>query len=109
MLSWRLGLKATALYRDGSKLSQPLASSLFGDDEDAEERAAELFARSPERIIERVVTRPERREPPHRRQGYTQEARVSGHKVHLRTGEHRDGRLAELIIDMYEEGSAFAR
>jgi ribonucleoside-diphosphate reductase alpha chain len=73
MLSWRLGLKATALYRDGSKLSQPLASSLFGDDEEAEDKAAELYAQSPaervpivaerivERIIERVVTKPERR------------------------------------------------
>src|SRR5207302_10868084 len=65
MLSWRLGLKATALYRDGSKLSQPLASSLFGDDEEAEERAAELFAQSPaqraplvaERIVDRVGER----------------------------------------------------
>jgi hypothetical protein len=47
ILSSRLGLKATALYRDGSKLSQPLASSLFGDDEDAEERGADLFAQSP--------------------------------------------------------------
>jgi len=119
MLSWRLGLKATALYRDGSKLSQPLASSLFGDDDDAEERAADLFAQSPaqraplvaerivERIIERVVTRPERRELPHRRKGYTQKARVGGHKIYLRTGEYEDGSLAEIFIDMHKEGSAF--
>ena len=123
MLSWRLGLKATALYRDGSKLSQPLAASLFGDDEEAEERAAELFAQSPaqraplvaerivervvERVVEKVVQRGERRRLPNRRKGYTQKATVGGHKVYLRTGEHEDGRLAEVFIDMHKEGSAF--
>ncbi|HTZ34723.1 MAG TPA: vitamin B12-dependent ribonucleotide reductase, partial [Stellaceae bacterium] len=119
MLSWRLGLKAVALYRDGSKLSQPLASNLFGDDEEAEDKAAELYAQSPaervplvaerivERIIERVVTRPERRVLPHRRKGYTQKARVGGHKIYLRTGEYEDGSLAEVFIDMHKEGSAF--
>jgi ribonucleoside-diphosphate reductase alpha chain len=123
MLSWRLGLKATALYRDGSKLSQPLAASLFGDDEEAEERVAELFAQSPveraplvaeriverivERVVERVVQRGERRRLPNRRKGYTQKAVVGGHKVYLRTGEHEDGRLAEVFIDMHKEGSAF--
>jgi ribonucleoside-diphosphate reductase alpha chain len=123
MLSWRLGLKATALYRDGSKLSQPLASSLFGDDEEADEQAADLFALSPaqraplvaeriverivERVIEKVVQRGERRRLPNRRKGYTQKAVVGGHKVYLRTGEHEDGRLAEVFIDMHKEGSAF--
>ena len=122
-LSWRLGLKATALYRDGSKLSQPLAASLLGDDEEAEERAAELFAQSPaqraplvaeriverfvERVVERVVQRGERRRLPNRRKGYTQKAIVGGHKVYLRTGEHEDGKLAEVFIDMHKEGSAF--
>ena len=122
-LAWRLGLKATALYRDGSKLSQPLASSLLGDDEEAEERAAELFAQSPaqrarlvaerivervvERVVEKVVHRGERRRLPNRRKGYTQKATVGGHKVYLRTGEHEDGRLAEVFIDMHKEGSAF--
>jgi ribonucleoside-diphosphate reductase alpha chain len=119
MLSWRLGLKATALYRDGSKLSQPLASSLFGDDEEAEEEAAALFAQAPaaraplvaerivERVVERLVQRGERRRLPNRRKGYTQKATVGGHKVYLRTGEHDDGRLAEVFIDMHKEGSAF--
>jgi ribonucleoside-diphosphate reductase alpha chain len=122
-LSWRLGLKATALYRDGSKLSQPLAASLFGADEEAEDRAAELYAQSPaqraplvaeriverfiERVVERVVQRGERRRLPNRRKGYTQKATVGGHKVYLRTGEHEDGRLAEVFIDMHKEGSAF--
>jgi ribonucleoside-diphosphate reductase alpha chain len=119
MLSWRLGLKATALYRDGSKLSQPLASNLFGDDEDAEDKAAELYERTAaervplvaerivERVIERVVSRAERRRLANRRKGYTQKAMVGGHKVYLRTGEYEDGKLAELFIDMHKEGSAF--
>ncbi len=123
MLSWRLGLKATALYRDGSKLSQPLASSIFGEDDEAEDRAAELYAMPPaqrvplvaerivERVVERVVTREvhraERTRLPDRRKGYTQKATVGGHKVYLRTGEYEDGRIAEIFIDMHKEGSAF--
>jgi ribonucleoside-diphosphate reductase alpha chain len=122
-LSWRLGLKATALYRDGSKLSQPLAASLLGDDEAAEDAAAEFFDEPParraplvaeriverivERFVETVVQRGERRRLPNRRKGYTQKATVGGHKVYLRTGEHEDGKLAEVFIDMHKEGSAF--
>jgi ribonucleoside-diphosphate reductase alpha chain len=119
-LSWELGVKATALYRDGSKLSQPLASNLLGDDDEAEDRAAELLAQSPaervplvaerivERVIERVVARAEgRRRLPNRRKGYTQKAVVGGHKVYLRTGEYEDGKIAEIFIDMHKEGSAF--
>ena len=114
-LSWRLGLKAVALYRDGSKLSQPLASKLFEDDEEAEElyelspaqRAPLVAERIVERIVERVVIRAERTRLPHRRKGYTQKATVGGHKVYLRTGEYEDGRLAEIFIDMHKEGSAF--
>ncbi|MGE5270746.1 MAG: vitamin B12-dependent ribonucleotide reductase [Thiohalocapsa sp.] len=121
MLAWKLGLKATALYRDGSKLSQPLASTLFGDDDAEEDRATELYTLSPaaraplvaERIVERVVERivevhrAERRPLPFRRKGYTQKANVGGHKVYLRTGEWEDGKLAEIFIDMHKEGSAF--
>jgi ribonucleoside-diphosphate reductase alpha chain len=120
MLAWRLGLKATALYRDGSKLSQPLASTLFGEDDEAQDQAAELYSMNPaqrtplvaerivERIIERVVTRAEgRRRLPNRRKGYTQKAMVGGHKVYLRTGEWDEGGIAEIFIDMHKEGSAF--
>jgi ribonucleoside-diphosphate reductase alpha chain len=118
-LSWQLGLKAVALYRDGSKLSQPLASALFGDDDEAEDKAAELLAQTPaqrtpvvaerivERVIERIVARAERRKLSNRRKGYTQKAVVGGHKVYLRTGEYEDGTLAEVFIDMHKEGSAF--
>jgi ribonucleoside-diphosphate reductase alpha chain len=118
-LSWQLGLKAVALYRDGSKLSQPLASTLFGDDDEADDKTAELLAQTPaqrtpvvaerivERVIERIVARAERRKLSNRRKGYTQKAVVGGHKVYLRTGEYEDGQLAEVFIDMHKEGSAF--
>ena len=113
MLSWRLGLKANALYRDGSKLSQPLSASLLGtDDEEAIDELAEQLPaqRVPaivERVVERYVNRAERRKLPQRRKGYTQKAIVGGHKVYLRTGEYEDGKLAEIFIDMHKEGSAF--
>jgi ribonucleoside-diphosphate reductase alpha chain len=115
-LSWRLGLKAVALYRDGSKLSQPLASTLFDDDEAADDlyelspaqRTPIVAERIVERIVERVVARgPDREHLPNRRKGYTQKATVGGHKLYLRTGEYEDGRLAEIFIDMHKEGSAF--
>jgi ribonucleoside-diphosphate reductase alpha chain len=120
MLSWKLGLKANALYRDGSKLSQPLQSQLIeDDDEEVEEGVAELMQKNPvervpviaerivERVIERVIATHERRRLPQRRKGYTQKAVVGGHKVYLRTGEYEDGSLAEVFIDMHKEGSAF--
>jgi len=116
LLSWRLALKANALYRDGSKLSQPLAA-VFGDDEGVE--AAEEIASAPaaakattvvERIVERIVEKvaiAERMRLPNRRKGYTQKANVGGHKVYLRTGEYEDGRIGEIFIDMHKEGAAF--
>jgi ribonucleoside-diphosphate reductase alpha chain len=117
MLSWKLAIKANALYRDGSKLSQPLASSLV-DDEDLDEfMEAPAAAKAPvvaERIIERVVEKvvearqkAGRARLPHRRKGYTQKAVVGGHKVYLRTGEYEDGSLGEIFIDMHKEGAAF--
>ena len=120
MLSWRLALKANALYRDGSKLSQPLNSQLIEDDEDGGRRdretvmAASMPARTAaisEKIVERVVERierlRERERLPDRRKGYTQKAVVGGHKVYLRTGEYQDGRIGEIFIDMHKEGAAF--
>ncbi|MBX3577128.1 MAG: vitamin B12-dependent ribonucleotide reductase [Rhizobiaceae bacterium] len=121
MLSWKLGLKANALYRDGSKLSQPLNASLIADEEDEDDavetlvaqpaaaRAAAVAAAVTERIVERIVEREVhfREKLPNRRQGYTQKAVVGGHKVYLRTGEFGDGRLGEIFIDMHKEGAAF--
>ncbi|WP_138379962.1 vitamin B12-dependent ribonucleotide reductase [Luteithermobacter gelatinilyticus] len=111
MLSWRLGLKANALYRDGSKLSQPLNTSLLKEDDLAEDKSqAEKTRIVAERIVERIVEQqgPARRQKlPSRRKGYTQKAMVGGHKVYLRTGEYDDGRLGEIFIDMHKEGAAF--
>ena len=115
-LSWSLGVKANALYRDGSKLSQPLSASLIEDDEDLEEVLAEapqaervtvLAEKIVEKIIYREIERANRQRLPERRKGYTQKAIVGGHKVYLRTGEYADGSLGEIFIDMHKEGAAF--
>src|SRR5271167_4855484 len=120
LLSWKLGLKANALYRDGSKLTQPLQSQLIADDEDDEDldavstflerpqaaRAAGLAEKIVEKVVERIVVMRERERMPDRRKGYTQKAVVGGHKVYLRTGEYDDGRLGEIFIDMHKEGAA---
>jgi ribonucleoside-diphosphate reductase alpha chain len=112
MMSWKLGLKANALYRDGSKLSQPLSSSILDEDDlddmedDVMEQPAQVQAQViAERIIERHIT--ERKFLPHRRKGYTQKAIVGGHKVYLRSGEYEDGQIGEIFIDMHKEGAAF--
>jgi ribonucleoside-diphosphate reductase alpha chain len=120
MLSWRLGLKANALYRDGSKLSQPLNSQLIEDEEEEADDAVEALVASNqparaavvaekivERIVERIERTRERERLPDRRKGYTQKAVVGGHKVYLRTGEYADGRLGEIFVDMHKEGAAF--
>ncbi len=95
---WRLGLKAVALYRDGCKASQPLSTS-NDDKEEAKEEA----------VVAPLSARPvgTRVRLPHKRGGFTQEARVGGHKVFLRTGEYEDGTLGEIFVDMHKEGAAF--
>ena len=112
LLSWRLGLKANALYRDGSKLSQPLQAAILSDDEEedtvqelVEAPAAQRAQILAQQMAERVLAR--RTSLPDRRKGYTQKATVGGHKVYLRTGEYQDGRLGEIFIDMHKEGAAF--
>jgi len=115
-LSWSLGIKANALYRDGSKLSQPLAASLVEDDEEAEEilasgsaqeKARVLAEKIVEKVIVKEIVRSHREKLPERRKGYTQKAIVGGHKVYLRTGEYKDGQLGEIFIDMHKEGAGF--
>jgi len=133
MASWTLGLKAIALYRDGSKLSQPLSSAMvedltgdlddLNDLDDAADKAeiADIAARevaarpstSQPQIIERVTEKlvhrylAKRRRMPDRRAGYTQKAVIGGHKVYVHTGEYADGTLGEIFIDMHKEGAAF--
>jgi len=118
LLSWKLALKANALYRDGSKLSQPLSAQLIAHDEEEEDaieafleratpaRASGIAEKVVEKIVERVTVLRERERMPDRRKGYTQKAVVGGHKVYLRTGEYDDGRLGEIFIDMHKEGAA---
>ena len=114
-LSWSLGVKANALYRDGSKLSQPLSSALIDENDDVENTLQEIpHADRPkvlaEKIIEKIIVKEVSRgrlKLPERRKGYTQKAMVGGHKVYLRTGEYKEGKLGEIFIDMHKEGAAF--
>jgi ribonucleoside-diphosphate reductase alpha chain len=106
LLSWRLMLKANALYRDGSKLSQPLNTVAdFPEEAPAEEEAKHPPVRIAEKIVHRYLAR--RRRLPDRRAGYTQKARIGNHKIYLRTGEYEDGTLGEIFVDMHKEGAAF--
>jgi ribonucleoside-diphosphate reductase alpha chain len=111
LLSWRVGLKANALYRDGSKLSQALYASQEGTEELHElsepEKAKVLAEKVVERVVERFMPHTQRHRLPNRRKGYTQKASIGGHKVYLRTGEYDDGSLGEIFIDMHKEGASF--
>ncbi|MFZ9660550.1 MAG: vitamin B12-dependent ribonucleotide reductase [Chitinophagaceae bacterium] len=131
LLSWQLGLKACALYRDGSKLSQPLSNKSekkSKDNESAEEEHVsqdsqfidvgkltveelldELQKRmhaSPDTKLKRQLSRiVERKTLPHKRRGFTQKAKINGQAIFLRTGEYNDGTLGEIFIDLAKEGS----
>ncbi len=115
--SWKLGLKSIALYRDGSKASQPLSSlgdDSAGEDDPALEEALGIEHRlaygplpegiSPSEAYAQGMN-PPRFLLPSRRRGFTQEARVGGHKLYIRTGEYSDGTLGELFIDLAKEGA----
>jgi ribonucleoside-diphosphate reductase alpha chain len=119
-LSWQLMTKANALYRDGSKLSQPLNSvadspeaallaAVTAEPEPAKEEPKPVVVQAAERITEKIVHRyiARRRRLPDRRAGYTQKARIGNHKMYIRTGEYEDGTLGEIFIDMHKEGAAF--
>jgi ribonucleoside-diphosphate reductase alpha chain len=121
MLSWKNALKAVALYRDGSKLSQPLSSLAPGVDPLADailalEQGLDNSDRSSsdrsssERSSERAfpdASLGRRRSLPNRRGGYTQKAKLGGHSIFIRTGEYDDGSLGEIFLDMHKEGAAF--
>ena len=124
---WRLGLKAVALYRDGCKSSQPLSTSDKKKEDKQSAKANQSNAtkerEAPVVTSTTLVTTPTtivpfaddgarppatiRHRLPKKRRGFTQEARVGGHKVFLRTGEYDDGSLGEIFIDMHKEGAAF--
>jgi ribonucleoside-diphosphate reductase alpha chain len=125
---WRLGLKAVALYRDGCKASQPLSTGGEKKKEDKKTLvSAAVDTLPPEPLLAPMPQSAEREAQPQltlnitpntrlygqrarlpkKRHGFTQEARVGGHKIFLRTGEYDDGQLGEIFIDMHKEGAAF--
>ena len=106
LFAWKSMVKAVALYRDGSKLSQPLSAST--DSGKTVETTPEVLTVA-EKMTERVVFRylAKRRPLPARRNGYTQKAVIGGHKLYLRTGEYDDGTVGEIFLDMHKEGAAF--
>lgn len=106
MQSWKMGIKANALYRDGSKLSQPL-NSINEEELEAilEEKENNDIIKIAERIIHRYIAK--RRRLPDRRTGYTQKAKINGQSVYIRTGEYDNGQIGEIFIDMHREGAAF--
>ncbi len=109
-LSWELMTKANAIYRDGSKLSQPLNAAAFEElDLDDSDSQTEQITKITEKIVEKVIykERSKRNPLPNRRYGYTQKASIGGHKVYLRTGEYENQQLGEIFIDMHKEGAAY--
>ncbi|MBF0493450.1 MAG: vitamin B12-dependent ribonucleotide reductase [Deltaproteobacteria bacterium] len=105
MQGWKLGLKAIALYRDGCKMSQPLSSGTKNAKKKEEEKTEAVAPQTP--VVQDQLSEPKRKRLPVKRRGLTQEARVGGHKVYLRTGEYEDGNLGEIFIDMHKEGASF--
>ena len=129
-LSWELGLKANALYRDGCKLSQPLSTKASSEDklETVEEVLGEaanvrLSDLTPDQVLEAaraIIERSqdtkfkrqlssvvEKKSMPTKRRGFTQKAAVGGQTIYVRTGEYEDNTLGEIFIDMHKEGATF--
>ena len=120
MMSWQLGLKANALYRDGSKLSQPLSTKSdkkegtdipeghVWTEEEVLEAARTLIAQSTDTIFKRQLSRVvERKKLPGKRSGFTQKSKIGGQTIFVRTGEYEDQTLGEIFIDMHKEGASF--
>lgn len=129
-LSWELGLKANALYRDGCKLSQPLSTKASADDkietvdevlgeaanvrlsdltpEQVLEAARAILERSKDTTFKRQLSSVvEKKSLPAKRRGFTQKAAVGGQTIYVRTGEYEDGTLGEIFVDMHKEGATF--
>jgi ribonucleoside-diphosphate reductase alpha chain len=109
MLSWKNALKAVALYRDGSKLSQPLSSFAPGTDPLADTilKVERNLVQDRPAAAAKTDHRGIRKPLPNRRAGYTQKAKIGGHSIFIRTGEYDDGSLGEIFLDMHKEGAAF--
>ena len=119
MMSWQLGLKANALYRDGSKLSQPLSTKSDSKEEkeapkhvwtseEVLEAARSIIMQSTDTIFKRQLSRVvERKKLPAKRDGFTQKSKIGGQTIFVRTGEYEDGTLGEIFIDMHKEGASY--
>jgi ribonucleoside-diphosphate reductase alpha chain len=99
-LSWKLGLKANALYRDGCKLSQALNTK--SDDDEAKEKVAE--------VVEKIVIKevPRRRKLPDERMSITHKFSIAGHEGYLHVGMYENGKPGEIFIKMSKEGSTLS-
>jgi ribonucleoside-diphosphate reductase alpha chain len=136
-LSWKLGIKANALYRDGCKLSQPLSNK--SDKKKSKENKIEkvdavekvlgnkgnltLSELTPDQVLEaardlilhskdtkfkrQLSAIVERKKLPGKRYGFTQKTKIGGQAIFIRTGEYGDGTLGEIFIDMHREGASF--
>ena len=119
LMSWQLGLKANALYRDGSKLSQPLSTKSDSKEEkeapkhvwtseEVLEAARSIIMQSTDTIFKRQLSRVvERKKLPAKRDGFTQKSKIGGQTIFVRTGEYEDGTLGEIFIDMHKEGASY--
>jgi ribonucleoside-diphosphate reductase alpha chain len=104
MLSWELGLKAVAIYRDNCKVGQPLSTMKKDDDK----KDADTVTATAERVVERVVTQPVRQKLPRSRRGRTFEFRVADCKGFANVGEYEDGRPGEIFLTVSKQGSTLA-
>ena len=131
-LSWKLGTKANAIYRDGSKLSQPLSTKSSDSKEDVLDTVEDVLGEAanvklsdltPEQVLEaaraildrstdthfkrQLSSVVEKKSMPAKRSGFTQKAAVGGQTIFVRTGEYEDGTLGEIFVDMHKEGATF--
>ncbi len=122
-LSWELGLKANALYRDGCKLSQPLSNKgeKVEDEKVVDKMDMKVEDLTPEMVLEAakdIINKStdtkfkrqlsnivERKKLPHKRRGFTQKTKIGGQTIFVRTGEYNDGTLGEIFVDMHREGA----
>ena len=106
MLSWKLGIKAVAIYRDNCKVGQPLSTAKKDDVKvDAPEAAATAVV---EKIVERVISKPVRQKLPRSRRGRTFEFRVADCKGFATIGEYEDGRPGEVFLTVSKQGSTLS-
>jgi ribonucleoside-diphosphate reductase alpha chain len=105
--SWKLGLKAVAIYRDNSKRSQPLSAGAGKKDEKNPDAAAATAA-APEPVQRELFSRTQREKLPVERASVTHKFSVGGHEGYITVGMYPDGRPGEIFIKMSKEGSTLS-